>query len=210
VSTFDVEIRKKIRDAQVGETFTVPVGHLSREVAGGRALKWAKSRKLYILLLDAPDGHITIKRVGQDEARPNRYPEMTKLAIGESHLYAVPYPMHQRVRMAASMINRNGEVLLSCSKETGGLRVTRHPLTPEEISQHGLIEAKPRQSKYGLERLATQRDLTFHPKTIEEVKNLRSAVTIKRQSTGWRLTCRAQPDGSMMVTRLDTDTTQEG
>ena len=201
---FDLEIRKKIKAAAIGEAFTMPYGQVTEEYAKQRAQAFSRAKKCPIVFLDgAPAGHIAFKRVTPEEANPVLYPEMDCLKIGESHLYELPTPMHQRVRMSASVRNRRGEVLLSCTKEAGGLRVTRHPLTAEEIKRHGLLPEKQKTSKHGLERLETEREITLHPQTYAEIRALRVAVSNKGQLTGWKLTCRVQDDGSVLVTRLD-------
>jgi hypothetical protein len=201
---YDLEIRKRIAAAQIGETVVMPIGDLPLDQARAIAKSFGGRRRYPVIIFDAPDdrpGELCFKRVTEDEAKSFAYPELDLLQIGQSHLFAAPKPMHQRIRMAASVRNRRGDVLLSCTLETGGLRVTRHPLTEAEIAAHGFIETPKRPSKYGLEQLEHLTELRFTSMQFVETQRLRLAVSTKAKIMGWKLRCRLQNDGTMVVTR---------
>jgi hypothetical protein len=197
---YELEIRKSIIAAKPGEVVTKPTGHVELLVAQERAKSFAKSKKVLIRILPSTDA-LKFERIDPATVARGNYAEMDDLAIGQSHFYEFPAPLHSRVRMAASARNRNGEVLLSCSREGGGIRVTRHPLTTGEIKDHGLIHVAPRQSKYGLERLATESEMLLEPATPMELRNMRVAVSTKAINEGWKLVCRKMADGRLKVTR---------
>lgn len=178
----------------------MPTGHVDLLVAQERAKSFAKSKKVLIRILPSTEG-LKFERIDPATVGRGTYADMDALAIGESHFYELPAPLHLRVRMAAAARNRNGDVLLSCSRENGGIRVTRHPLTPNEIKEHGLIDAAPRPSKYKLERLAQESEIILEPATPMEVRNIRVAVSTKAINEGWKLVCRKMADGRMKVTR---------
>lgn len=210
--TTSLEIRKTIINLPFGESASLVLGDLPLEHAKDVALRFSRARKLPILILPSDPGVLALRRVTQTEANPGKYPEMSALKIGESHLYEVPPPMFQRIRIAASNHNKTGLVLFSCRSEAQGLRVTRHPLTAEEIAAYGLIEPtkKPapaqvaqvpkvrKPTKYALERLATESTLRFDiPRTAHG--DLRTRVTQYAMKHGLTLRCRVQDDGSMLV-----------
>lgn len=199
---YEVEIRRAILKADFGVVHTLPIGRLNIDVVTRRAKEFARDKGLWIEVIGSPDG-FCFKRITPEEAKASAYSEMDHLAIGQSHLFELPPHLHQRIRMAASVRNRRGEVFLSCRREGDFIRVMRQPLTLEECAVHPSAAPTPRQSKYGLERLATERELTFKFDSFTELRNLRMAVSNKSQTEGWKLTCRKQLDGSVKVTRLD-------
>lgn len=197
---YELEIRKRIVSAEPGLIIEMPIGHMTPEVAQLRAKAFAKTRGIRIAILESTDG-IAFKRLTDAEASRQAYPEMGSLEIGGSHLYELPPPLHQRVRMAATAKNRSGLVLLSCSRESGGIRVTRHPLTPDEIQAHGLVAPRARGSKYGLERLETEAEIFLQPTSPVETRAIRVAVSTKAQNAGWQLSCRKLDDGRLHIKR---------
>lgn len=202
---YDLEIRKRIAATPIGETVVMPIGDLPLDQARSIAKSFGGRKRFPILIFDAPDdrpGELCFKRVTEEEAKLSTYPEMDVLGIGESHLFKLPTPMHQRIRMAASIRNRRGQILLSCTLEAEGLRVTRHPLTEAEIAAHGFVQTPKRASKYGLEQLEHQSELRFTGMQFVETQRLRLAVSTKARLMGWKLRCRLQNDGTMVVTRL--------
>lgn len=199
----ELEIRKKVKATPMGEVGMIDLGGMDYEQARLCALRYSRLKKLPITVLGSAPDVLKFKRVTADEARTVTYPEMDLLKIGDSHLFELPRPLQQRVRMAASVRNRRGTVLLSCSVEASGIRVTRYPLTQTEIDAHGPIQEPQRASKYGLERLAAERELRFTPADHAELMRIRSSVSVKGKLTGWKLACRTQFDGSVTVTRLD-------
>lgn len=202
-----IVIRKKIMSSSPGDKFDIPLIEIDRDKAVHAATDCARYRRKPIIILESPEHILRIQRVESNSEKGNLYDAMDELEIGQSHLFEVPPPAFQRVRLAASLRNKQGRILLSCKSEPSGIRVTRHPLTPEEVAAHGIAQAAPRASKYGLERLEHEAELTFKPADHAELLALRSAVTTKRKHTGWKLVTRTQLDGSVKVHRIK-ETTQ--
>lgn len=196
----ELNIRRAIIQMAVGETQTLPIGDTPPADAARLAIAFARNHKTPITADMTPDG-MRITRV-ESWPRSSMYPELDALAVGESRLFDLPQAFHQRIRQAATVRNKTGEVRLSCAREGSGLRVTRLPLTEDEHAQCGPIQAPARPSKYELERLATMREIRFTVAARDQHK-LRLAVSHKAKSTGWPLRCRLQDDGSMLVYRTD-------
>lgn len=208
MNEIEIKIRKRVALTPMGDIATMSLDGMEYERAKLCALRYSRSKKYPIIILAAKPGQLSFKRVTEDEAKTTAYPEIDLLQIGESVLFELPLPLHQRVRMAASTRNRRGVVLLSCSMEPGGIRVTRHPLTQNEIALHGIISQEPKASKYGLEKLATQRELRFELPAYVDQMRLRQAVSTKGRVEGWKLRCRLQDDGiTLLAVRLDLDQT---
>jgi len=173
------------------------------EKAKSAAVRFSRAKGLPILVMEQQPGRLTFKRVTIEESKTVKYPEMDTLQIGQSHVFKVARPLHARVRMAASVRNRRGMVLLSCAQDGDFVRVTRHPLTEDEMNAHGPVLVVARASKYGLEKLETERELTFKPVDHRDLLRIRASVVVKGKITGWKLATRTQFDGSLTVTRLD-------
>ena len=187
----------------MGAVASLVIGSYDYDKAKATAIRYARAKHYPIVILSQQPGRLTFRRVTLEESKTVMYPEMDMLQIGQSHLFEVAKPVHQRVRMAASVRNRRGAVLLSCTTEGPFIRVTRHSLTTDEMKAHGPIAKPDRASKYGLENLATQRELHFKTTDFAEILRIRSSVAIKRKLTGWDLATRVQFDGTLIVTRLD-------
>lgn len=204
MNDIEIKIRKRVALTPMGDIAVMPLEGMEHERARLCAIRYSRLKKYPIVVLTEKPGQLSFKRVTADEAKTTTYPEMDLLKISDSHLFPVPRPMQQRVRMAASTRNRRGEVLLSCALEPGGIRVTRHPLTPDEIASRGIVAQAPKSSKYGLEKLSTQSELRFELAAYVDQMRLRQAVSTKGRLEGWRLRCRLQDDGiTLLVVRLD-------
>lgn len=197
---YEIEIRKHILNSVPGKVVTLPIGHLEPAVARERAKSFARLKKVPIEILKS-DTDLSFRRLTEAEATATTYSAMDALEIGGSHLFEVPAPHHQRVRMAATARNRQGDVLLSCTREGSAIRVTRHPLKPAEIAAHGLLPIAARPSKYGLERLATESEIILAPATPAELRNMRVAASTKAINEGWKVVCRKLEDGRLKITR---------
>jgi hypothetical protein len=206
---FELEIRRAIAKTEIGQTVVMPIGDIPLDRAKHIAKSFGGRKRFPVLIFESPEdrpGELCFKRVTAEEAKAHKYPEIDALKIGEYHVFKVPPPMHQRIRVAAHIRNRRGLVLLSCTVDPGGLRVTRHPLTPKEIEHHGIA---PKTSKYGLESLETAHELRFNMPAYADQMRLRQAVSTKGRLMGWKLRCRLQDDGAtMLVVRLQTPQTQ--
>lgn len=206
----ELEIRKLVATTAMGEVGSIRLTGIDYEKAKLTAIKFSRLKKYPILVLGSKPDQLSIRRVTAEAAKTVMYPEMDTLEIGSSHLFELARPLHQRVRMAASARNRRGAVLLSCAQDGPFIRVTRHPLTTDEMKTHGPVqEVVTRSSKYRLERLETEREIRFRPENHAEVLRIRASVSTKGKLTGWKLACRSQFDGSMTVTRLDLQSTKE-
>lgn len=186
---------------EVGKSQTLVYDGGLPDDAAAYAKQFAKRRRIYVTVVQTNNG-ITVTRIGAPEARKPVYPEIDALAVGGSHLFALPAAMHQRIRQAASFRNKAGDVRLSCTTEAGGIRVTRLPMGAEEQAACGPITAPVRASRWGLERLATEPELRITLTPADQNK-LRLAATAKSKATGWTIRCRLQDDGAMLVYRTD-------
>lgn len=205
----EIEIRRKIKSTPPGATASAAIGHLSNDEAKACAEKFARAKKLPIDSITVEDGNLTFRRLTADEYDPKPYLRLDELQIGESRLFELPPALHQRVRMAASVRNRKGHVLLCCAREGDFIRVTRQPLTEAEIIEHGFAKTPERASKYGLERLADVREIRLQIGR-NEYDTLRNVAHRKANRTGWTIRCRIQDDGSMLVYRTDPGAPQAG
>ncbi len=202
MADFEINIRRKIISAKPGETHTLPIGPLDIVAVQRRAKIFAREKGYPIEVLECAEG-FRFRRLEAEQPRQTAFSEMDSLQVGGSHLFQVPPELHQRVRLAASARNRTGRVALSCRREGDFIRVTRLPVTNEELAAYTPSPKQQRTSRYGLERLAEQREIDFPPMPFAELRNLRVHVSNKGRLEGWRLTCRVQPDDSVKVTRLD-------
>lgn len=196
----EIEIRRKIKSMELGQQITIPVPVGRAQLIQRQILRCARGWVLPVVLDEAP-GSITVTRVAE-WPKVLRYPELDALAIGGSHLYQLPATMHQRVRQAASFINKGGKVRLACTVEGGHIRVTRLPMTEAEALACPPIKLPARATRWGLDRLATEPSLVFEIEPRDQHK-LRLACTSKAKATGWTIRCRIQDDGTMKVYRTD-------
>lgn len=194
-----LEMRRAVVAMWVGDTVSLsfkgvtPGDTLRAAIAFARA----KARPIEATI---DGGVVRVRRVAE---WPNEsmYRHIDALQVGESHLFDCPPSEHQLIRVAASHRNRQGNVLLTCNVEGQRLRVTRMPLTANEVAAHGPARTG-RVGKYDLDRLASQRELKFDIDATEH-RRLRVAVSQKAQAMGWTVRCHAQKDGSMLVYRID-------
>jgi len=149
---------------------------------------------------------VTMLADGQNVARQTKYGLERLHHEPELVLEGSP-PELQRIRLAASQYSTRHAMPVSCQLlEPGRLRVFRPDLvarapSPDRRAQ-ALTSTRPRSDKYGLDRLADDRELRFTVPPSEQ-NNVRQAVSAKARRTGWRIRCRLQDDGSMMVYRAD-------
>jgi Fe2+ transport system protein FeoA len=196
-----LKIRRKIMSMGLGESATLQIPGVAPQEIEAQARAFARTKKRPISVEITPTG-VVLTRI-EAEPKASTYPEIDALEVGGSHLFEVPSPFHQRIRLAASNRNRQGKVRLTCTVEAGGIRVTRLPLHEGEAT--GPIELPKRKSKYELERLATQHSIRFEVTRQEQAK-LRIAVSGYALRQGWTIRCRLQDDGTMLVYRTDSGT----
>lgn len=193
-------IRRAIVRLNVGDSTELPINNMPISEAATEAKHFAKIKKLSIDVKTTATGLILTRSA--DPLQISMYPELDALEVGQSHLFQVPAPFHQRIRVAASSRNRSGTVRLACTREGDFIRVTRLPMTAEEQATAGPITAPARQTKYGLERLSSQRHIVFDTPREDRAK-LRLAVSNYAARQGWTIRCRLQDDGTMLVYRTD-------
>lgn len=108
------------------------------------------------------------------------------------------------VRHMASLTKKRTGWPISCQLMPGGMMRIYRTDKAERINpasqEPRKLPAKP--TKYGLDRLATQRQIRIEA-TPAERANLRVAASQKAKIMGWTLRCRLQDDGSMLVYRTD-------
>lgn len=196
----ELEIRRRIVRLTIGQSATIDTAPDTHAAVERCALAFGKAKKIPLVVRSVKDG-LVVTRVEPSE-KVSLYPEIDRLEVGQSHVFPLPPGMHQRVRMAATSRNRTGKMRLTCAREGDQIRVTRLPVTEDEAQTCGPIQAPATRSKYALERLSTEPMLTFHLNPSDH-QRLRMAATAKGKQTGWKIRCRLQDDGSMLVYRVD-------
>jgi len=195
-----LSIRRSINPLTIGQSATLQIADTPPADVIAYAKKFAKQRGMFISISETPEGVVVTRT--ETATRHPAYPEMATLGVGKSHLFQVPRAFHHRIRQAASFRSKTTGMRLACTVEGDGMRVTRLPVTPEEIAACGSMQPVARVTKYDLDRLSTTRELRF---TIERSDHhkLRLACTNKAKTTGWTIRCRLQDDGTMLVYRTD-------
>lgn len=202
MSQTEMTLRRAVLNIQHGQTKSVEIAEPHGAELKTYVEKFARSRKVGVSV--TIDGSkLIIERVG-NLSTTHRYGEMDGLAVGASHLFKVAIPEHAAVRRMASYRNRDGSGrVFRCTVDAGGLRVTRMPSTEAERQAVPLVEGVTRATKYGLERLETVGEIRFDV-SRQEQQRLRMAVHKFAVKMDWRIRCRLQDDGSMLVVRLAT------
>lgn len=193
-------VRRAIITLAMGEHTEIIIDGVPPADVRAEAEAFARSRKLPCEFATTASG-VSVTRVIK-APRGSTYPDLDKLAVGQSHLFELPPAMHQRVRAQAANRSRAGAVRLACLREGDAIRVTRLPIGDAEAKACGPIVARARATIYDLERLSTGQKLTFNVPRAEQSK-LRVAVHRQTVKTGWTIRCRLQDDGSMLVYRTD-------
>lgn len=194
------QVRKAIVALQIGQSTSLTVAGFTPDQVAKVAHKTAVARSTPITT-SIDNGSLVVTRVDNWPVKSG-YPEIDKLAVGESHLFALPPRMHQRIRQMASFRNKQANVRLSCLTEADGIRVVRLPLTEDEKTSCVPFLAAPKASKWPMEGLERGERLVFTVTPPEQHK-LRLAATYKARTMGWTIRCRLQDDGSMLVYRTD-------
>jgi len=195
-----LRIRRAMMRLALNTPIAIDVPGMSPEAIQDEAKRFAKTRRIPVEVKLTATG-ITARRIEAD-VKPSVYPELDALKVGQSHLFDLPPAMHQRIRLAASNRSRMGSVRLTCSRDGDGIRVTRLPMTDEERQACTNIDAVTRTSRWGLERLQTEREMRFDIDRRDHQK-LRMAAHQFNVKRDWRIRCRIQEDGSMLVYRVD-------
>jgi len=199
-----IETPMKIRTAVMQLAFDKPVTitlpGMSADDIAEAAVAFGRRKHIGVHASHSADG-VILQRVAFTKG-VSAYPEMDALKIGDSHLYDLPPPAHQRIRLAASIRGRQGRGMFTCTREGDAIRVTRLPATDAERQACGPAVVPARVTKYDLERLAGVRELRFQVPRAEESR-LRMAAHRQAVKTGWPIRCRLQDDGSMLVYRTD-------
>lgn len=193
----------------------LPMGHSSTFLYANTDPKdVAKAAKSYGRIKSKPvrctvtAGGVLIERVATWDNN-SMYACIDALVVGQHHDFDVLPEKHAGIRLAASHRNRAGIVRLSCTRMPANvMRVTRLPLTTDEKIEHAIPLGDLRQTKYGLERLATLREIQLTVAPPDHHK-LRLAASHKAKVMGWSLRCRLQDDGTMLVYRTDMEPSHE-
>lgn len=188
-------------DIGVSTTVLTPMEYIH---AAHEVERFAIKRRLTFTTAPVAGG-IQISR-REDPAGRVKWKALNDMKVGDSIVFDQPPARHGLVRSAASTRARENGWQFMCTREGNAIRVTRLPNDPsaELVTPDGRpIELATRATKYGLERLATQRCINI-PLTDTNDGKIRLAVSSKARREGWSLTCRKAPDGaSMTVYRLD-------
>lgn len=195
-----LNIRRAIMRLAVNESKTIKPSSISCDDFKAEAIRYAKVKRIGLDVKINGDA-VTMTRLIEVQ-KPSLYPEIDALEVGQSHLFNLGPTLHQRIRLAASNRTRQGLMRLTCTREGDAIRVTRLPMNDEEAAACGTIMVAERTTRWGLERLAKERELRLNVERKDHGK-LRLAATRKALMTGWTIRCRIQDDGTMLVYRTD-------
>lgn len=190
MATIDIEIRRAVMLATTGNPSTYPAPADEHARIRNLAQDFARS-KLIKLDVQSQGDALIMNAVGRLTSTA-KYSEADDLDIGESITFEVPPREAQNVRSLMSYRGRRDGRLYQCTNVPGGVKVTR-------------LEAQaaaPKASKYGLERLETEKQLRIDVPRADHHK-VRLAAHRKACQTGWVIRCRLQDDGTMVVYRTD-------
>lgn len=202
MSTDVIKIRRAIVRLAVGDSTRIVIAGMSPAEVLAEVRTYSRQRRTPVDAKLTDDG-VDVTRI-EAAQRLNIYPEIDALELGQSHHFELPIAMHARIRQAASNRGRTHGVAYMCQRQGQGITVTRIPATPEERASGVEIDVPQRKTKWGLERLETEPRLQFEL-SAEDQMRLRLSVSRKAAITGWRIRCRKQDDGTMLVYRVDTD-----
>lgn len=193
MNTSKVDIRIAIgKLAKAGDSaaFTGPFPYIEQT-----AKPYARRLNIPVLIVETPTG-ATVTRIDAPPPKGlHSYPQIAALEPGASVLIEVDPLSHQRVRLAASNLGAKLGLVFRCTRTGNAIKVTRTDGPGEQLPA-------TRASKYNLERLATERELRFSLPP-EEQHRLRLAATYKARMMRWKIRCRLQDDGTMLVYRTD-------
>lgn len=200
MSNHQMTIRRIVLQLQNGQSKSVDVDEKDAAGLKDYVERFARSRK--VAAEAVIEGSKLIIHHHGDLLSTARYGEMDGLKVGESHVFKIGIPEHAAVRRMASYRNRDGSGrLFKCSVVENGMRVTRMPTTAEERQSIAVIDEPRRASKWGLERLEDTGELRFDLPRADH-QRLRLSAHQMAVKTGWKIRCRIQDDGSMLVVRL--------
>lgn len=202
MSDIILNIRRAIMRLAVNESKTVKPTSITCEDFKAEAIRYAKVKRIGLDVKIEGD-KVTMTRLIEIQ-KQSLYPEIDALEVGQSHRFEMGPTLHQRIRLAASNRTRQGLMRLTCTREGDAIRVTRLPMNSEEAAACGAVVVAERATRWGMERLATTRELRFDVPRKDH-GSLRLAATRKAMMTGWTIRCRIQDDGTMLVYRTDKD-----
>jgi hypothetical protein len=200
MSDTELTLRRAVLQLQPGQPKSVEIDPPSAGQLKNYVESFARRKK--IGLTTRLEGSQLIMERGANLVSTLRYGEMDGLAVGESHVFKVGIPEHAAVRRMASYRNRDGSGrAFRCTVDSDGLRVTRMPATDAERQATPLVSASRRPTKYGLERLVEVGEIRFDlPR--KDHQRLRMAVHQFGLKMEWKIRCRIQDDGAMLVVRI--------
>lgn len=202
-----IELRKKIMTMRVGDVFECKFKGADHAQVSKAAKQFARAREMPIDIREV-DGRTVIERMQQWPGRGRPTTEAARkiaaMVPGDSITFDVGSAKHQAIRLLASARNKLGEVRVRCSAEGAAIVVSCFPAdhVPTKAAEEKPAPA-PRRSKYGLERLETERELVLTPVRFQDVGAMRLAVSTKARTMGWRLSAHLRDDGTLLVTRKD-------
>lgn len=199
MSDTNMQIRRALVRLEIGQTADITIDGVDPGTVLIEVRAFARVRKMNINAKIDGLG-VTVTRLDA-RTRGSIYPALDALQLGESHLFELPPALHHAVRQAASNRGRTHGVAFTCQRQPDGIRATRIGATDEEVKASKALDIKPRQTKWGLERLETSDELHFFIDAADQMR-LRLSVARKAAITGWRIRCRKQDDGSMLVKRI--------
>jgi hypothetical protein len=195
-------IRASILKTTINGCKFIPTPPGTEDEAERCALRFSKARKIP-LITSIAQGGIEITRTLGEEMR-SIYPEIDNLQVGQFYVFPLPPSMHGRVRAAASARNKTGKVRYACSRDVDQIRVTRLPMTAEEVETCGKIPEVQRKNRWSrLNELDSAPLLIFEVSHFTDERALRVAAYQKGRTMGWKIRCRLQDNGTMAVYRTD-------
>lgn len=135
----ELKIRRAIAALTIGQTVTLafPGEHHTDIARVANAYARARGKPIVVRVTDAG---LHIERV-EAWVRDTQYAQIDALEVGQSVLIDVQPADHVRIRNAAAARNRSGTVNLTCSAETGGIRVERLALGAKRATNYPELDA---------------------------------------------------------------------
>lgn len=200
MSGIDLEARRAVRRLTKSDVSELLSPDHKHTVLKGQIEDYARSQRIGVRITSTP-GKLILTKTG-DLPSAVKYSEIDLLEVGQSHLFELPVSEHPAIRSSVTYRTKKTGRLYRCTAEDGALRVTRMPATAEERATCPPIETAKRQTKYAMDRLADVPEIRFDVPRIEHDKIRLSAVRASVKH-GWKISCQAQADGSIIVFRPD-------
>ena len=201
MSRIDLDTRRAVRKLTVSTSSVLLSPDDKHTLLKGQIEDYARSQRIAVKVSSEP-GKLILTKTG-DLLSSVKYSEIDILEIGQSHVFDRPVSEHPSIRSSVTYRTKKTGRLYRCTAIDGALRVTRIPATESENAAYpSSFTNESRPTKYGMGRLADVAELRFDVPRIEHDK-VRLAAVRASVRYGWKISCRAMGDGSIVAFRPD-------